>query len=110
MKKIIVGALLLLGIALTAEARGYTYVGGDYYNIRQLTEVENTYVSADLTKERVTSSALASVELNPDHKGFSVGLGMYGTTIAGKDVGFNVKAVTAEGGYHTGSVGITVGF
>jgi hypothetical protein len=35
---------------------------------------------------------------------------MYGTEVLGKDVGFNAKAVTAEGGYHTGSVGVTIGF
>jgi len=82
----------------------------------------------DLSKLRVSSSAMDSVELNPDHSGFSVGLGasgnggyyagavgvMYGIKIEGdkpvKNIGVNVKAYNGEGGYAGASVGITLGF
>ena len=62
MKKVIIAGLLALGlVGVTASARGITIVEGDYYKVRNITEVSNTYVDADLTKERVTSSALSSV-------------------------------------------------
>lgn len=73
---------------------------------------------------KAASTALSSVELNPDHEGFSIGIGasltggtnagaiglMYG--VVGKDysIGWNVKAYKAEGGTDGVGVGVTVGF
>ena len=73
--------------------------------------------------------ALSSVELNPDHKGWSVGLGggyddltdQYGGALgvgygfdrastSGYDVGANLKAYDVEGGNYGVGVGLTVGF
>lgn len=69
--------------------------------------------------------AMSSVELNPDHKGLSMSIGIsnYNKTAAGAigfmygveskeghDVGINVKAYGSEGGYHGFSGGFTIGF
>jgi len=75
-------------------------------------------------KLRASTVALSSVELNPDHKGLSLGLGvstnrsenaaalgvMYGTKVGDNSVGFNVKAYKAEGGYDGFGAGVTIGF
>jgi len=120
MKKIIVSAVALGLLAGTAWA-GKTV--NNYYG----DEVNNyiTNVDADLSKSRAASDAMASVELNPDHEGWSVGVGM--ASFAGEvstglgvmysvkatettTVGINVKGYNGEGGYKGGSVGLTVGF
>jgi len=122
MKKSLVGMMMVLALAGSAYAGGHKTVNnyyGDEYNT--YVDVTNTIASDSL---RVSSTALASVELNPDHEGFSVGVGgttrggltagavgaMYGFKVANTDVGINVKGYNAEGGYHGGSVGVTVGF
>ena len=69
-----------------------------------------------------------SVELNPDHVGWSASVGysnyarvdagavgvMYGQKLDegswAKTVGYNVKAYTAEGGYNGISTGLTIGW
>ena len=69
---------------------------------------------------RSAMAAVSSVELNPDHQGFSIGVGgsSYGGTSAGAigimygvgSWGINVKGYDAEGGYNGASVGVTYGF
>jgi len=80
-------------------------------------------------QQRAAAAATASVELNPDHKGWSVGMGVSPTrgTFAGavgvmyseklsnrndgiQTVGYNIKAYQAEGGYNGFGVGLTLGF
>jgi len=80
-----------------------------------------------LQKLRSASSAMDSVELNPDHKGLSVGLGlssvsgvasaavgvMYGQEIDNstiKSVGYNIKGYNGEGGYRGASAGCNYRF
>ena len=82
----------------------------------------NCDCQADAYKEqdRSAMAAISSVELNPDHQGWSVGIGAssFAGTAAGAigvmygqdNVGINVKAYDAEGGYNGASVGITFGF
>ena len=81
----------------------------------------------DLYNELMSSnSALSSVELNPDHEGFSIGLGlsayhgetsgalgiMYAlpTDANGVTLGINLKGYRTEGGGGGASGGITLGF
>jgi len=72
---------------------------------------------------KASSTAIASVELNPDHEGLSIGIGattsgynagavgiMYGVKTDNLSVGFNVKAYKVEGGHEGIGAGITVGF
>jgi len=80
-------------------------------------------------QQRAATTATDSVELNPDHEGWSVGAGfsptrgefagavgiMYSEIVGGYDdtlrtIGYNVKAYQAEGGYNGVGVGITLGF
>jgi len=75
-------------------------------------------------KLKASSTAISSVELNPDHEGLSVGVGasltggvnagavgvMYGVKGDGYSVGYNVKAYQAEGGHNGVGFGVTVGF
>ena len=81
-----------------------------------------------LSKQQSSNAALSSVELNPDHAGFSVGVGvsnrkgdaagavgvMYsevlGTGAWAKSVGYNFKFYNAEGGYRGATAGMTIGF
>ena len=124
MKKVIVSLVALGLLAVGASASQYTY--NDYrYSNNTTTNVDITKVDADLSKSRAASDAMASVELNPDHEGWSVGVGM--ASFAGEvstgvgvmysvkatettTVGINVKGYNGEGGYKGGSVGLTVGF
>ena len=71
-------------------------------------------------KQRAASSAMDSVELNPNNQGWQVSVGvspgrsdnaaavgvMYGEGV----VGYNIKAYKAESGYEGFSVGITYSF
>ncbi len=80
-------------------------------------------------QQRAAATATASVELNPDHEGWSVGMGVSPTrgTFAGavgvmyseklsnrndgiQTVGYNIKAYQAVGGYNGVGVGVTIGF
>ena len=80
-----------------------------------------------LSQESSANAAIGSVELNPDHIGWSVGLGvsnrkgdaagavgvMYGVkydTGTIKTVGYNAKFYNAEGGYRGATAGVTIGF
>ena len=122
--KLVAVGLLLAGTAAMAGKTVKHSYNTTTNNYGDENYYSTTIVDADITNQRVSGAALASVELDPSRKGFSVGVGgsayagtyggavgvMYGTTVLGKDVGLNVKGTTAEGGYHQGSVGITVGF
>ena len=125
-------AALLAGTALMAAGFGNTrnsYNTTNNYITQQQTSVynaDNTYNESQL---RSAMTASNSVELNPDHEGWSVGGGlstasanyagavgvMYSQEIGGtedvvKNIGYNVKAYQAEGGYNGVGVGITIGF
>ncbi len=81
-----------------------------------------------LTQQQSSNAALSSVELNPDHIGWSVGIGasnregdaaaaigvMYSQEVSPgwiiKNVGYNAKFYNAEGGYRGATVGATIGF
>ena len=74
----------------------------------------------------LSMAALSSVELNPDHTGFSMGIGlsMHGTDAAGAigmmysfptdtngvTLGVNLKAFTSKSGTDGASGGLTLGF
>ena len=75
----------------------------------------------DFNKLRGAMSALSSVDFNPDHKGWSAGLGLSQASKASAgaigvqygfdgSLGVNVKAYNAEGGNNGMSVGIVKGF
>ena len=81
-----------------------------------------------IKRDQAANLALSSVELNPDHIGFSVGIGatnykgtaagavgiMYGQAVSPgliiKTLGYNVKAYNTEGGHRGASAGLTIGF
>ena len=129
MKKIVLVMLLLVSMSVAAVAGGghYTQVTQDIEALEtQVNTLEIEVANNDneiyslLSKQKVSSSALSSVELNPDHDGLSVGVGasayagqgayavgiMYG--IGG--LGLNVKGYQAQSGYGGVSVGATYGF
>ena len=126
MKKISLALLLIVSVATT----GLLAKGHNNHRV-----VNKTYVTVDNTthnaitnkfyegveEERVSMAALSSVELNPDHKGWSAGVGastnggMYAGALGvmygfDNDTGLNVKAYQAEGGYNGASIGFTIGF
>jgi len=82
-----------------------------------------------LNKTASANAAIGSVELNPDHEGWSVGLGvsnrkgdaagaigiMYSEQVGGTEdtvqsIGYNLKFYNAEGGYRGATAGVTIGF
>jgi hypothetical protein len=82
---------------------------------------QTNYNKDDFNKLRGALSAVSSVDFNPDHQGWSVGLGVAqaSSTSAGAigiqygfdgSLGVNVKAYDAEGGNNGMSIGITKGF
>ena len=121
--------LAVMAMAIGADAFGDTY---NTYNKYKTVNKSYTYVSnyevVGLTKLRVSSSAMDSVELNPDHEGFSIsaGIASYSGEVAGavgamyswqyeetsfiQNLGINVKAYNGEAGYNGGSAGVTLGF
>ena len=121
--KLITAGLITAAIVSGATA-GYIEID-DSYNT-----TNNNY--NETIKENSLSAALvalSSVELNLDHKGWSVGIGggyddlteQYGGAVgvgygfdrastSGYDVGINLKAYDAEGGNYGAAVGVTVGF
>ena len=126
MNKIIVSAVALGLLAGTAWA-GKTV--NNYYGDEVTNNTYITNVDADNMKLRVATGALSSVELNPDHEGWSVGVGaslqgdtnayaigvMYGEEFKRskyiKNMGINLKAYNAEGQDANGvGVGLTIGF
>lgn len=79
-----------------------------------------------LMYDRIMSitSALSSVELNPDHEGLSLSVGMarsggittgalglmYAYTVDETNIGWNLKSYTTQDGYRGFSGGVTIGF
>ena len=121
MKKIIIAALLVFGVSASA--------GTNVDNTNNVVLINNpTYVENVVTHVsepgRASFSALSSVELNPDHEGFSVSVGGssyhgiaagalgvgYGIKTEKCNIGINAKGYDAEGGYRGGSVGVSLGF
>ena len=92
------------------------------------TNAQNDELYNLLNKGQASTNAMNSVELNPDHVGWSASVGysnyarvdagavgvMYGQKLDegswAKTVGYNVKAYTAEGGYNGISTGLTIGW
>ena len=129
MKKVIV-ALMLMVSAVMADVvmvdpnsdAGYliTEYGGEYGVTLEKQVNDTPEIYNLLNKQKVSSSALSSVELNPDHEGLSVGVGasayagnsayavgvMYGIG----NLGVNIKGYQGQGGYAGASVGATYGF
>ncbi len=147
MKKIVLSLVALGMLAVGAEARSNPFQGpqGEQgvqgeQGIQGRTgatgqdgldgiDTDSSDLYTQLKQQRAASTALASVELNPDHEGWSVGAGvsptrgewagavglMYAERIGGTDdsiqtIGYNVKAYKSEGGYEGVGVGITLGF
>ena len=124
-KKIITAGLITAG--LTSGA--YAYGGNTQVTVD---DSFNTTNYNETIKENSLSAALvalSSVELNPDHEGWSVGVGagyddlteQYGAaagvgygfdrnSTGGYAVGANLKAYDCEGGNYGVGVGLTVGF
>jgi len=115
MKKIIT-IMAVVGLMATGAVAGKKVIN-NYYNSTEVTDVTTI------------ATALSAVELNPDHKGWSVGAGVgydditedysgavgigYGfakENTNGLDVGLNVKAYDIEGGEYGVAAGVTVGF
>ena len=88
---------------------------------------QNDELYSLLSQTASAQAAIGSVELNPDHVGFSVGVGvsnregdaagavgiMYGVkydTGIIKTVGYNAKFYNAEGGFRGATAGLTIGF
>lgn len=82
---------------------------------------QTNYNRDDLNGLRGSMGALSSVDFNPDHKGWSAGLGVSQASdksagAVGIQYGFdgslgvNVKAYDSEGGKNGVSIGITKGF
>jgi len=139
MKKLISIVILLVTIttaqAITIDERVSTLEDQVIILDRPITINNNTYnisnTDSKLYRKLIaTTAALSSVELNPDHLGWSVSLGlasyhgeggaavgiMYAmpSSIKGITIGFNAKTFrTPQGtsGYSVGtSAGITIGF
>lgn len=89
--------------------------------------VDTSAIYTLLNKVDASSKAMSSVELNPDHEGLSMGLGishkagevagavgvMYGhkfDSCAVKNLGYHIKAYNGEGGHRGVTTGVTVGF
>lgn len=123
MNKLLI-SVLGLGLLATASMADRYVIRDSFNTTYQYTVVNSAVGTSAETKLRAASSAMDSVELNPDHSGFSVSVGaagyggeysaaagiMYGTKINEYDVGLNVKGYNGEGGYRGGSVGVTIGF
>ena len=127
MIKIILSTMIVGSLVMASGFGNTRNVTRNSYNTTNM--YSNTYTSSTEGSMELRNSmgAMSSVELNPDHKGWSVGTGisaysgeyagavgiMYGGTLGGtsaNDYGINLKAYQAEGGYHGVAVGFTIGF
>jgi len=99
--------------------------GSNGYNGVDGSDAQNEELYSLLNKTQAGNTALSSLELNPDHLGFSVAVGyanyssidagavgiMYGHKVGETvNLGYNVKAYQAEGGVNGVGVGLTIGF
>ncbi len=85
---------------------------------------QNSDLYNQLAVQDAGFTAMNTLELNPDHEGFSVGIGyanasrkdagavgiMYGHKVGTLNLGYNVKAYQVEGGHNGVGVGATIGF